>query len=236
MSSLSSFARPRALGFIVLFASLNAGCGAKVVFSEDGDGNGGAGGAGTGATGAEGPGPGPGSTTTNTTTNTTGPGSTVSTGPGTLCDQLCAQFEQCVGPTCLDDCSTIYVPGCEAQADAYLGCILQFLTPQCDLPPDACFAESQNWDACANGGSCTTQECSQGMNGCNCIGECNGQKIQEQCTVGGPPPPGGEPPPPGGPPPPQVFCDCFENGGYIGSCNQFNLDCSLEGGCCKDLL
>lgn len=204
------------------------GCGAQVVF--DGESSGGSGQGGStsaqgasnqGGTTSSSPGPGPGA------------GGSISTGPGDLCQQLCTQFPECLagGMDCISTCNQIFVPGCEAQAADLLSCAIANLKPggNCELPAGLCDAQSLAYSNCTNGGSsCSTGGCSVGNGTCSCDADCGNFTLSQQCSAGGPPPPG--------PPPAGVFCDCFIDGGYIGSCNQDVLACELESGCCQGLL
>lgn len=204
-----------------VMVALLSGCGAKVVFGDEA--NGGSGGTGQGGF-PDGPGPGPGP----------GPGSGggVTTGPGDACQELCAQFPECIqGTDCYSGCKSLYTQGCESEVDALIRCATMYLTHdgQCALPPGTCDAEAAAYAQCSQMTSCTSFACSVGDAVCSCDGDCNGLTVTQSCTFGGPPPPGD-------PPPPQnVFCDCFIEGGYVGSCGQDQLDCSLEIGCCQAL-
>lgn len=212
-----------ALGLVALLA----GCGANVVFGEDGS-NGGGGEGGTGATGpGPGPGPGPGggpSTTTNTTTDNSTVSTTVTTvGPGNLCEQLCTEYSQCVGGNCLQECDGIFVAGCEREAASLLECYLGNINPNCELPGNACQFEIDQYSQCVGTmQDCFTDFCEGGMGGCDCFGQCFGVDVEQVCNDQGPGP---------------ANCDCFFNGQFGGSCQtNDNNACSLEQGCCQFLL
>lgn len=222
LSFASGDLRPLLLTFALF------GCGAQVVF--DGESSGGSGQGGStsaqgassqGGTTSSSPGPGPGS------------GGSTSTGPGDLCQQLCTQFPECIGGgvDCIASCDQIFVPGCETQAADLLSCAIANLKPggNCELPPGLCDAQGLAYSECTNGSKCTSEACSIGNAVCSCDGNCGGVTVTESCHFGGGPSPGG-------PPPQNVFCDCFANGTFIGSCSQDILECSLESGCCQALL
>ncbi len=211
--------RPATLQALVTVALLAlSGCGANVVFGDDGTGdnpaNGGNGG--TGATGGSGLGPGPGGST--------------STGILTPCEQFCAAG--CFDPDCMSNCTSLYGQGCDVQLEALLLCYAGALQPDCSLSPsDACSQESAIYTSCSEPENCFTDGCSAfgGGGACDCVGECNGTPIEQNCFFGTPPP--GDPPPP-----PSVTCDCFSNGTFFGECTQDALSCQIETGCCRQFL
>jgi hypothetical protein len=239
----------KSLGFGLALGVIGlAGCGGNVVFSEDGEG--GAGGSTITTTTNQGAGPNSSVTTTNqgggpnssvTTTNQGGgPNSSVVTGPISTCETLCNQFSQCLEDNCFDQCQQVYQPGCEAQAEAYLQCVINFLSPNCDFPDYDCSVESQQLDECFSGGSCVTEGCDTGGGSCSCSGNCGGNPVVASCFANGGPgggqsssSNGGGPPPPGG----GFTCECFLNGEYFGTCDDSPMDvCNgIEQGCCAQV-
>ncbi len=207
------------LGLLGL-ALVGAACGGKVVYIEDGDGSGG-----SGAAGGAGPGPGPGPGPSQTSTTTTGPGDT--------CTQFCAVWGACSeGGNCVAECQQLFGDDCDAEANAFLVCLTQNFNGTCEIDGDTCSFELNQYAACTSTGpGCVTDFCDGGgPGGCYCQGTCFGQDLLEQQCFG--PMPGG----PGGGPPPPPLCDCFFNGEYIGSCDSPGFECSIEGGCCQNLL
>lgn len=194
-------------------------CGGIVNYSPDG-GEGGAGALGGGA-GASDP-------TTNPQTMD------VTTGPQATCDVFCAQFFDCFGGAseCADLCESIYAPGCEGQADAYLQCLIDVNPQNCGFDEGVCPSEEVAYAQCVNQSACATDECAQSSDGsCECSGECNGVKVEQFCapsftgegagtSVGSST--GGEPPPN------ELFCNCFVNGDYVADCFADAFSCSLE--------
>jgi hypothetical protein len=210
------------VGMTVLFV----GCGGVVNYTEDG-GEGAAGGVG-------GSGPvtttSPTNTNTNTNTTTTTNSMSVTTGPLTTCDAVCAAFNACESaPNCVDDCAGLYVPGCESEAEALLQCYLSILSSSCDFQPEQCLSQLEAYDSCANSSDCFTTGCDDGP-ACSCSGECFGGTIDQICQ---PPQPG---PDGGGPPPPAVECECYFDGNFFGTCFQEPFQCSIEEGCCQFLI
>jgi hypothetical protein len=192
-----------------LGTALLVACGGNVVFVEDGDD-----GIGSGAGG-------PGS----------GPGSGTASGKVTGCDLLCAQHADCLGGgDCQATCKQIYVPGCEAEADALATCLAGAFGPSCDVGFE-CVSEIEAYSSCAGGieppppdPSCATSSCDAGGESCGCDGTCFGGDLSVGCqTV-----------PDGG-----VECKCSYDGpdGHADAvCSQFSLDCSLETNCCQSAL
>ena len=214
---------------VLALTLLLGGCGANVVFGEDGNQAGGGEG-GAGASGASGPGtgatgPGTGGAPTTTSSMTTD-NSTVNTtvGPGNLCEQLCNDFPQCVGGNCIQECNGVFVPGCERQAASLLECYVGNLQPNCELSGNACQFEIDQFSQCVGTTEgCSTDFCEGGMGGsCTCFGQCFDVDIQQDCNDQGPGP--------------TANCDCFFNGQFGGSCQMDFLECSIEGGCCQFLL
>ena len=161
-------------------------CGGNVVFVE-GDGSGGAGSAVST----------PSSSTSSVMTDAV---SSSQTGMGDACQQFCAVAPECFGDpgACASQCGQIYVAGCEAQADALLLCLVQFIQAGCDLPPDACFFESEQYNQCVQPGDCSNQDCFGNELSCSCSGSCNGSFVEVDCKqdMNG------------------SSCDCFFDGQY----------------------
>jgi hypothetical protein len=199
----------------VLLCSALAGCGGLVVFVED-DGTG-AGNEGGGSPGP-GPGPGPGPTTSTSTSTGTMP---------TLCQQYCDVWGNCAGAECMSSCESLINGECGPEAAAYLGCFAGTPNNGCDITEDVCLDEYWPWAECLQGG-CSTEECGENSDGtCTCFGLCGSSGIEQACytLLGGDEPGGGVP----------MMCDCILDGNYIGSCDALD-PCSIEGGCCADLI
>lgn len=215
---------------------LLAACGANVVFGTDGEegGSGGSGGSGasggaggsgaSGGSGGQGAGPGPG-----------GSPNTTSVNPETTCQKFCSAWGDCIGDDdCADLCDSIYSPGCEFQAEDLLQCYIANPPVNCEAPEFICQAEGNAYNQCVNSGDCFTDSCEDGggpggQGSCACEGFCFGEQFRAECfeSIKN----GDPPPPPGG-----VFCDCFMNEEYIGSCDMDFLSCSIEESCCPNLL
>jgi hypothetical protein len=181
-----------------------AGCGGNVVV--DGEGAGGSGG--TTTTGPGGP------------TTTTGPGGD----PPTTCEALCGLLDQLdcgAGATCVSDCLDFYAAtsDCSAEVDAYFSCVIANST-DCNLDPVECEVALQKFDECLNGTTgCTgSVECYGGSDGsCGCKGYCNNQDVSVDCA-----------PDPSG----YYLCGCVMGGELVGTCQELNPTCDLQGGCC----
>ena len=205
-------------GVAIVALGLVAACGGQVVYVEDD-------GSGAGGSGAAGPGPGPGP----------GPGST-STGPGieTVCQGWCNAYAACLGePSCVDTCESLFDSGCEPELAAFLTCLTNNFTGNCEDPIAACSAQQQAYEACLEGPSpCTTDFCDGAPDGgCYCSGICfNELKLEQQCYLLVGDGNGGQP---GPPPPPPSDCDCYLDGSYIGTCENVGFACSIEEGCCQ---
>lgn len=191
-------------------------CGGKVVYSEDGDGGGGAGGVG-------GTGPGPGSSVSSTTNVATSSTVSTSSGPMNACELLCSSLELCIGPTCLQDCASIFGQGCDPQAESLLGCYVNAVDPMSCEYDGSCDQLIVEYDQCVNGGAdCFETECFGGGNGCGCDGVCfQDVGVKVECNFQ----------PNGG-----VTCDCTTNQGFGTQCFQDELECSIQGSCCYDAL
>jgi hypothetical protein len=208
------------------FIGLLTGCGGVVNYTEDG---------GEGAAGGVG-GAGPSTTTSPTNNTTTSPtnNTNVTTGPVNTCDVFCSALESCQlsEPSCGSECAQIYIPGCEAQAEALLQCYLSVLTSTCEFSENDCIAEVEAYAQCSSLGRelCFTTGCFDGP-GCSCTGECFGGTLEQLCKPPMPGDGGGGPPPP-----PQIECECYLDGGFFGTCFQEPFQCSIEEGCCRFLL
>ncbi len=216
------------------FALTLAACGGIVNFSPDG------GEGGSGALGGGGVGPGP-----NTAISVTNAQSMdiASTGTfSTTCDFFCGQFAECFGAECFDICASIYSPGCEGEAEAYVQCLIDVDPPNCSFEEGLCPAQEAAYNQCLNGSSCFTEECSQGSDGsCDCFGQCFGTDVQQLCSLAltdggassvGATTTGGDPVPPQE----ELFCSCFFGGNYVGDCFSDSFSCNLEQGCCQQLV
>lgn len=193
----------------VSFGLCLTACGGNVVYV-DGDGSGGS--------GSSSSIPNSSSSSPNSTSSVTPDTVTSSqSGPGTGCQKLCNTVPECFDPgACLDQCNQIYVPGCEPQAETLINCVADFIQPGCDLPPDACQFEANQYDQCVNQG-CQNSECSGDGFSCSCSGFCNGTDLTMTCKQdanGG------------------ATCDCYFNGQYSGSCFSGDLSCDLASSCC----
>ena len=217
-------------GVILGVTGLLSGCGGNVVFSEDGEGGEGASGAASNTTSVttnQGGGPnssvttnqggGPGSSVT--TNQGGGPNSSVVTGPTSTCETLCNEFQQCLEGNCFDQCQQVYQPGCEFEAEQYLQCVINFLSPSCDFPEYDCAFEGEQLSQCPNGNNCFTKGCDAGDASCACTGNCDGNQVVSSCSPNGP----------GG-----FVCDCFVNDNYLGACfeSEENVCNGIEQSCC----
>lgn len=174
----------------------------------------GGGGSGSGAAGPVGPGP----TTSGPSTNTSDVGTSVTTGFMSACQQVCSVASQCFTGDCETQCGSLYVPGCEAETDAFLYCAAASLQPgQCELVPGACESESAAYDQCINGNpnGCSQPSCAFEV--CWCSAECFGGTLVADCDAFGP-----------------STCACYFNDEYIGSCD--GQTCQVDQSCCYDLL
>ena len=196
-------------------AASAAGCGGNVVADGVNGGDGGAGGAGSTTTT---------STDTVTSTSTTTNTSSTVTGPGTVCEAVCAKGAQlgCGQPgTCVSDCESTFsqVKQCTGELAAYYQCIVDNAT-NCDTTP-ACNDEQDALSLCLQGGSCGPAECggtgSGGMTECFCNQQCTGYSIEVDCKSNGG----------------TSSCQCLMNGSVVGSCSENPSSfCDPQGGCC----
>jgi len=206
--------RTHVLVLIGSAAALLVACGGNVVFVEDGD-------DGIGS-GAGGPGSGPGA----------GPGSGTASGQGNGCQLLCATHPECLDVgDCESTCEQIYVAGCEKEADALVTCLAHAFDANCSVGFD-CVAEIEAYGSCVSVNppppppdpECTTNGCDGGGNQCGCQGDCFGGQLNVRCQ---------------NVPDEGVICDCSfdgQDGHQDASCQQGQLDCSLETSCCVTAL
>jgi hypothetical protein len=194
---------------LVIGFSLSAvACGGMVVFDDGGSG-------GAGGTGPSGPG------------STVGPGTSTSTistssGPSSTCEYFCDRLAGCLGPEdCGEACANAYVPGCEAEADAYLRCIADAVTlPGCSYQ-GGCEGFDAAYQACVGTGpGCSEGRCFVGGNQCGCDAVCQGLQVSNRCATS----PNGN-----------TSCECFVEDSFVGSCSQSFADCSVEASCCQGL-
>jgi hypothetical protein len=192
---------------LVIGLSLSAvACGGMVVFDDGGSG-------GSGGTGASGPGStvGP-STSTGTVSSSSGPSST--------CEYFCDRLAPCLGSEdCGEACASVYVPGCESEADAFIRCLSDAVAvPSCSYE-GGCEGLDAAYQACAGiGPDCSEGQCSVGDNQCGCDAVCQGREVGTYCFVQ----PNGT-----------TRCTCYLDGGLIGTCDQDVFDCSVEASCCQ---
>jgi hypothetical protein len=202
------------MGSLLLFG---VACGGKVVVESTGT---------TGAGGAGGGG-GAGGTDFVASTSVVGPSSVASSSTGgvSLCQQFCANEAStgCNSSTeCLASCeNAIAMAGaCASQLNAVLQCFIGSGTTTC-TSADLCQGPAQAYQACVSPQTCTgPTSCSGTSDGtCDCFAECNGSKLEVQCTPGNA----------------TDFCTCFKDGMPIDKCGEpqgTGLACSIEQGCC----
>ena len=201
------------MGSLLLFAFA---CGGKVVVESTGaTGTGGAGGTGDGGSIAS-------------TGNVSPVGQVsvaVSTGGPSLCEQVCADqtAKGCnEGQNCVADCQDAYATAgkCTPQLDALVNCLLATSDTTC-MTPVQCQGQVQAYTSCMSPQMCSGMtSCSGSGDGtCDCVTDCNGSKLEVQCTPGNA----------------TDFCTCFKDGMPIDKCGEpqvTGLSCSIEKGCC----
>ncbi len=201
----------RAMRTLPFLAILAAACGGNVVYVDDGGG-----GSGSGASGPVGPG-----TTSGPTTNTSVSATSVTTGFMSTCQAVCSAASQCFEGNCLDQCASLYVPGCDAVTDAFLLCAIANLPAgQCEISGNACESEAMAYDACVNGTPPPPPDCSQSscaFEVCWCSADCFGGTLVADCDDFGP-----------------SNCRCYFDDQLIGTCD--GQTCQVEQSCCYDLL
>jgi hypothetical protein len=197
------------MGSVVLLATA---CGGKVVV--DAGGNGGSGGGSVVSTGAVSP---------------VG-GVSVSTGGGSLCQQLCSSLaaKGCdISQSCVTDCQNTYpvAPECAPLFDAFLVCALNSSAPTCNSPPD-CAGEAQAFEGCIINTvptTCGDIACAGNGGSCACKGVCENRVLGVECTPGNA----------------TDFCTCIEDGVTIGNCSMTQtgmpMACDILEGCCADV-
>ena len=206
--------RHLALGFMGSVVLLATACGGKVIV--DAGGNGGSGGSG--------------SVVSTGVVSPVGVVS-VSTGGGSLCEQLCSSLaaKGCdISQSCVTDCQSTYpiAPECASLFDTFLVCALNSSAPTCDSPPD-CAGEAQSFEACVIGTvpvECGDISCAgNGGGSCACKGVCDNRTLGIECTPGNA----------------TDFCTCYEDGAPVGKCSvpQMGMtpSCDILEGCCADV-
>lgn len=200
------------VGSCAAVVSIAVACGGKVTWVEDGAGNSGGASSGTQSTGTKMTS----ATSSKASTGTTSPSS--STGISmTACEKICAIPACGGGSGCLDSCLSLYTPGCESQADAYLNCIVNNIDQDCTLTTNACDGLSQAYDQCQQQSSCVSGTCEVSDDGsCKCDGVCFGTPVSAACNNT----------------PMGAQCDCFQGNTLVGQCVDMVPNCSLDQGCC----
>jgi hypothetical protein len=151
--------------------------------------------------------------------------SSAATGGTSLCEQVCADqvAKGCdQGPDCVGGCQATYESAgmCTPQLDAFMQCLLTSSDTVC-MNPDTCAGQLQAYNACTSPTMCNgTTSCSVTNDGsCDCQTDCNGAKLEVQCSPGNA----------------TDFCLCLKNGKPIDKCAQpqgTGLSCDIEKGCC----
>lgn len=196
------------MGSVVL---LVAACGGKVVV--DAGGNGGSGGSGgdVASTGVVSP---------------VGVVS-VSTGGGTLCDQVCSKLaaKGCdTSQNCVADCQQSYSTAgeCTSLLDTFAICVLNANSPGCDSPLE-CEDEAAAFESCVTVPvMCEDVACGGNGGSCACKGFCDNRVLAVKCTPGNA----------------TDFCTCFEDGIPVDECtmSQTGMNtCDLFQGCCAEV-
>jgi len=204
--------------------ALAASCGGKVVFEENSSGTGGTGATGTGATGTGATGTGASGTGASGTGGAgnggVGGSGNVGNGPSSL-EQVCTDAcegilgTDCYLPQdCLEQCMFSSTFECEGEWIAVIQCIDQGAS--CQFPP-ACETALVEWDQCESGG-CAEECWTDDGFGCGCYIDCGPEMFETSCY--------GEPNQPS-------YCDCYANGGYVGTCSGGPLTCGVWDSCCS---
>lgn len=203
--------RHLALGFMGSVVLLATACGGKVVV--DAGGNGGSGGSG-------------GNVASTGVVSPVGVVS-VSTGGGSLCQQVCASLaaKGCdTSQSCVADCEKTYADAgkCAPLIDSFAVCVLSSSSPGCDSPKE-CEDEAQAFATCLNNNvpvSCGDIACAGNDGGsCACKGVCDNRVLGIECTPGNA----------------TDFCTCLEDGMPVGKCSvpQTGMaTCDILDGCC----
>lgn len=195
---------------VVGVAASALACGGIVTFDDGGVG-------GSGGTGASGPG------------STVGPGTGTSTGTVSsssgqvsTCEYFCDRLAGCLGPEdCGEACASVFVPGCESEADAFLRCLADAVSvPGCSYE-GGCEGLDATYQACVGTSpNCSEGQCFVGDGQCGCDAVCQGLSVSNRCAIS----PNGN-----------TSCECFVEDSFVGSCNQSLADCSVEASCCQGL-
>lgn len=202
------------MGSLLLFG---IACGGKVVVES------------SGATGAGG------ASSTSTTSSIGNGGSTgdvspvgavsSSSGGPSLCQQFCANetangCEQ--GLDCLTHCQQSYANAvkCTPQIDGLIQCLVTTGETTCMMTVQ-CQAQVQAYASCVSTQMCNgPTSCGGTSDGtCDCTTDCNGSKLEVQCTPGNA----------------ADSCTCIKDGMPIDKCGQpqgTGLSCNIEQGCC----
>lgn len=191
-------------------ATSASACGGIVTFDDGGSG------------GAGGSGPGSSSSVVPSTTTTVTSSVSSRSGPSSTCEYFCDRLAVCLGPEeCGEACASVFVPGCESEADAFLRCLADAVSvPSCSYE-GGCDDFDLAYQACVGTGpGCDEGACFVGPNQCGCEAECQGLQVSNRCATL----PNGN-----------LSCECFVGDSFVGSCNQAFPDCSVEASCCQGL-
>lgn len=195
---------------LVLGLSASAlACGGIVNFDDGGSGGSGASGPSSSSSTSTGP-----DTSTGTVSSSSGPSST--------CDYFCDRLASCLGPEdCGEACASVFVPGCESEADAYLRCLADAVSVPSCFYEGGCEGLDAAYQACVGTGpTCGEGQCFVGDGQCGCDAVCQGLPVSNRCSTL----PNGT-----------LSCECFVDDSFVGSCNQGFADCSVEASCCQGL-
>ena len=153
----------------------------------------------------------------------------MSTGGGTLCDQVCSQLaaKGCdTSQNCVTDCQQSYqIAGdCTPLLDTFVICVLNSNAPGCDSPLQ-CEDEAVAFESCVlpDPAACEDVSCFGSGGSCGCKGFCDNRALGVECTPGNA----------------TDFCTCLENGKPIGKCSVpqmgMTTTCDILEGCCADV-
>jgi hypothetical protein len=209
---------------LVLLAALLAGCGANVVFGEDGE----AGGGSDPGSGAGDPGNGAGTPGNGGSDPGTGAGDPGSGGASTnqlqkACSAACSRVAGCLGipGECEQGCVSVN-PSCRIWQLEFLDCAATIDAETCDMPPQ-CLESLGSWMACE--AWCIDEwGCGVASDGsCSCgAPTCGPTSFYEYTCY---------------PAMPGSKCDCYADGALIGSCVDDASSCSdfPPQNCCTSL-
>lgn len=212
---------------LLLLATLLVGCGANVVFGEDGD----VGGGGTDpGSGAGSPGNGAGTPGNGGSDPGNGAGDPGSGGASTnqlekACNAACTQVAGCLGfpEECEPGCRAVN-PSCRIWQLEFLDCAATRVQPDsCDMPGE-CLQSLGNWMACEAWCLDNGSECGISSDGsCSCFtSTCGPTQVYEfSCS------PGDQ----------GSKCECFADGAFVGTCFDDASTCDEDPprNCCASL-